>query len=325
MFLPDLINPCMRVLKLIAFGPVPSRRLGRSLGINNIPHKVCTYSCAYCQVGRTIQMEIMRRPYYSTDEIFDEVEKKVEESREVGMTIDYLTFVPDGEPTLDLNLGHEIDILRPLGIKIAVISNASLIWAEDVRTELCKSDWVSLKVDAIEERAWRKINRPHRSLELKKILQGICDFARIYSGTLVTETMLLEGINDSEHALEQVADFLSEVKPACAYISVPTRPPAEVWARLPSYESINHAYQIFGSRLKHVELLVEYEGNSFAPTGDAEQDLLSIMAVHPLREDAVEKFLKHAGAGWNVIQRLIDSGQIVETQYGGKKFYRLLR
>lgn len=267
-------------------------------------------------------MEVMRRPYYSTDEIFEEVEKKVEESREVGMTIDYLTFVPDGEPTLDLNLGHEIDILRPLGIKIAVISNASLIWAEDVRNELCKADWVSLKVDAIEETTWRKINRPHRSLELKTILQGICDFSRIYSGTLVTETMLLEGINDSEHALEQVADFLSEVKPACAYISVPNRPPAEVWARLPSDESINRAYQIFASRLKHVELLVRYEGNSFAPTGDAEQDLLSIMAVHPLREDAVKNFLKHAGAEWNVIQRLIDSGEIVETQYGGKKFYR---
>ncbi|MDM7939106.1 MAG: radical SAM protein [Methanothrix sp.] len=306
---------------MIAFGPVPSRRLGRSLGINNIPPKVCTYSCAYCQVGRTAQMETQRRPYYPPVEIFDEVTEKVEKSRKLGMAIDYLTFVPDGEPTLDINLGREIDMLRSLGIRIAVISNASLIWDEEVQKELCKADWVSLKVDAIEETAWHKINRPHRSLELKMILQGFLDFSRIYRGKLVTETMLLRDINDDEHALELVADFLSDVKPTVAYISVPTRPPAEEWARLPPEESINHAYQIFSSRLKHVELLVGYEGDSFAPTGDAEQDLLSIMAVHPIREDAVKKFLVQAGKEWNVIQRLMASGQIAETEYGGKKFY----
>ncbi len=306
---------------MIVFGPVPSRRLGRSLGINNIPPKVCTYSCIYCQVGRTSQMQTQRRPYYHPEEIFDEVWEKVERSRELGLAIDYLTFVPDGEPTLDLNLGREIDMLRSLGIRVAVICNASLIWDEDVQEELCKADWVSLKVDAIEETTWHRINRPHRSLELKTILQGVRDFSRIYRGVLVTETMLLQGINDGEYALEMLADFLSEVKPRIAYISVPTRPPAEEWARPPSEGSINQAYQIFNSRLKHVELLVGYEGNFFAPTGDAEQDLLSIMAVHPIREDAVKKFLEQAGRDWNVIQRLMDFGQIAETEYGGKKFY----
>ncbi|HOV52245.1 MAG TPA: radical SAM protein [Methanothrix sp.] len=306
---------------MIVFGPVPSRRLGRSLGINNIPPKVCTYSCAYCQVGRTSQMETQRRPYYPAKEIFDEVKEKVEKSRELGMAIDYLTFVPDGEPTLDINLGREIDMLRSLGIRIAVISNASLIWDEEVQKELCKADWVSLKVDAVEETAWHKINRPHRSLELKTILHGVRDFSRIYGGTLVTETMLLRGINDGEHALEMIADFLSDVSPTAAYISMPTRPPAEEWARLPSEESINRAYQIFNSRLEHVELLVGYEGDSFASTGDAEQDLLGIMAVHPLREDAVKGFLERAGKEWILIQRLMASGQIAETEYGGKKFY----
>lgn len=268
-----------------------------------------------------MQMEVMRRSHYPPEEIFDEVKAKVEKSRELGMAIDYLTFVPDGEPTLDLNLGLEIDMLRSLGIRIAVISNASLIWDEDIQKELCKADWVSLKVDAIEETTWHKINRPHRSLELKTILHAVRDFSRIYRGALVTETMLLRGINDGEHSLKLVADFLSEVKPTTAYISVPTRPPAEEWARLPSEESIDQAYQIFSSRLKHVELLVGYEGDSFAPTGDAEQDLLSIMAVHPIREDAVKKFLEQAGKGWNVIQGLMDSGQVAETEYGGKKFY----
>ena len=136
---------------MIAFGPVPSRRLGRSLGINNIPPKVCSYSCAYCQVGKTIQMEAQRRPYYSPQEIYEEVKEKVESSRSQGLAIDYLTFVPDGEPTLDANLGKEIDMLKPLGIKMAVISNASLIWDESVREDLKKADWVSVKVDALDE------------------------------------------------------------------------------------------------------------------------------------------------------------------------------
>lgn len=99
---------------MIAFGPVPSRRLGRSLGINNIPPKVCTYSCVYCQIGKTHRMLAERCPFYEPEEIFDSVRKQVERARKKGESIDYLTFVPDGEPTLDLNLGHEIDQLKTL-------------------------------------------------------------------------------------------------------------------------------------------------------------------------------------------------------------------
>ena len=129
---------------MLTFGPVPSRRLGRSLGINNIPPKVCTYSCVYCQLGSTIKMRIKRQNFFKPSEIQKEIKKKIEKVHEVGENIDYLTFVPDGEPTLDINLSREIDLLKPLGIKIAVITNASLIWREDVRNELIKADWVSL-------------------------------------------------------------------------------------------------------------------------------------------------------------------------------------
>ena len=146
---------------MIAFGPVPSRRLGRSLGINNIPPKVCTFSCVYCQVGRTTKMQVGRSSFYEPEEILRVVQDKVERTRKVGEGIDYLTFVPDGEPTLDINLGREIDLLRPLGIKIGVISNASLIGREDVREELMRADWVSLKIDSTREKVWRRCDRPH--------------------------------------------------------------------------------------------------------------------------------------------------------------------
>ena len=309
------------VIRMIAFGPVPSRRLGRSLGINNIPPKVCTYSCAYCQVGRTMQMEVERRPFYGPEEILKEVKEKLETAAKMGKAVDYITFVPDGEPSLEVNLGQEIEMLKPMGIRIAVISNASLIWDEGVREELSKADWVSLKVDTVEELAWRRINRSHRALKLESILEGILDFTRSYKGVLATETMLVRDVNDGERSLEMIADFLAQVRPAKAYISVPTRPPAEDWVMPPSEESINRAYQIFSRKLERVELLLGYEGDIFDFTSDVEQDLLGITAVHPMREEAVRKFLQQSGRSWDVIQRMIDAGQLVETEYGGNRFY----
>jgi len=146
---------------MLTFGPVPSRRLGRSLGINNIPPKVCTYSCVYCQLGKTYNMMTQLQKYYPPAQIFKEVQEKVKKSKEKEELIDYLTFVPDGEPTLDINLGQEIKLLKSLGIKIAVITNASLLDQERVKENLKEADLVSLKVDSIEEEIWRRVNRPH--------------------------------------------------------------------------------------------------------------------------------------------------------------------
>jgi len=133
---------------MIVFGPVPSRRLGRSLGINNIPSKVCSYSCIYCQVGKTDTMQVKRRHFYEPEDVITQVTKQIENVQAKGESIDYLTFVPDGEPTLDINLGREIDLLKPLGFQIGVITNSSLIDRDDVKSDLNKADWVSVKVDA---------------------------------------------------------------------------------------------------------------------------------------------------------------------------------
>jgi len=306
---------------MIVFGPVPSRRLGRSLGVNNIPPKVCSYSCVYCQLGRTIKMQSERQTFYEPQEILKEVEEKVAKATEAQEAIDYLTFVPDGEPTLDINLGCDIDLLEPLGINIAVITNASLIWREDVREDLVKADWVSVKVDSTREETWRKINRPHRTLELTTILDGMLEFAETYRGELVTETMLVEGVNDNDDQVREVAEFLTRLKPDTSYLSIPTRPPAEQWAEPPSEEVINRAYQILGKSVEQVEYLIGYEGNAFAFTADVEEDLLSITAVHPMREEAVEDFLGRASADWSAIHRLIAQGQLIKTEYDGKSFY----
>ena len=306
---------------MIAFGPVPSRRLGRSLGINNIPPKICSFACVYCQLGRTLKMQVERRAFYEPENVLRDVLDKVEKAIESGESIDYLTFVPDGEPTLDVNLGREIDLLAPLDIKRAVISNSSLMWRQDVRDDLMKADWVSLKVDAVEEGVWRQVDRPHGSLELAAVLDGMTEFAESFSGELVTETMLVRGVNDGADCVGEIADFLARLKPARAYLAIPTRPPAEVWVRPPREEAINRAYQILSDKVDHVEYLIGYEGNAFAFTGNVEEDLLSITSVHPMREDAVCEFLERAGAGWPTVRWLVARDQLVKMEYDGHRFY----
>ncbi|ASJ07358.1 radical SAM protein [Thermococcus pacificus] len=307
---------------MIAFGPVPSRRLGKSLGVNNIPDKVCSFACVYCQIGKTIRMELERRPFYEPELIFKEVRKKVEEARERGERIDYITFVPDGEPTLDANLGREAELLKTLGIPLAILTNSSLIWREDVREDLLKFDFVSLKVDAVSENLWRRIDRPHKSLSLERILEGMLEFRKTFRGKVVTETMLIDGI-DYGNEFEEIAEFLAELKPDVAYIAIPTRPPAEGWVKPAGEDVINHAFQTFVEKLgeDRVEYLIGYEGNAFAFTGNVENDLLSITSVHPMREDAVDEFLRKANADWSVVERLLREGKLIELEYNGKKFY----
>jgi len=306
---------------MIAFGPVPSRRLGRSLGINHIPPKVCCYACVYCQIGATTRQEIVRRTFYPPDRVERELKERVAQLRAAGETIDYLTFVPDGEPTLDRHLGQLIDRLRALGLKIAVITNGALLYQPDVRAELFKADWVSLKVDSVRERMWRNVNRPHAALQLPAVLNGMRQFAGTFTGKLTTETMLVHMCNDTVQDLESVAAFVGELRPATAYIAAPTRPPAETWVEPPSESSLNTAYQIFRARLPHVELLVGDEGNAFSSTGDAATDLLSITAVHPLRADAVARLLAKTGADFAVVRRLIAEKKLAEEQYQGQRYY----
>jgi len=266
-------------------------------------------------------MQVEREIFYPAEKVAQSVEAKVKQVRGKGQPIDYLTFVPDGEPTLDANLGREIELLSSLGIKIAVITNASLIWREDVRQELQKADWVSLKIDAVSKEIWRRINRPQKTLTLEVLLKGMLKFADTFEGELATESMLIQGINDSREEIERIADFLTELRPAKAYLAIPTRPPAKRTVTAASEPVINMAYQIFSKRLSNVEYLIGYEGNAFTFTGNVEDDLLSITSVHPMREEAVTELLRKADTGWQVVEKLIKDGSLIELEYQGKKFY----
>lgn len=303
------------------FGPVPSRRLGRSIGVNNIPAKVCSYACRYCQLGPTTRMQIERTAFYDPQDIFEEVRTRVEAARQNRISVDYLTFVPDGEPSLDVNLGKTIRLLKQLGIPVGVITNSSLIWREDVREDLMDADWVSLKMDFVSEAGWIRVNRPHRSLRLSVLMEGALAFARAYRGILATETMLLKEELGDHLALTELSGFLGLLRPGVSYLSVPLRPPADSAVSMPDQDELNRVFQFLKPRVRNLEYLIGYEGDSFSSTGDVVRDILAIAAVHPLRREALEKMLREAGSTWAAIEPILARGDLKASQYQGNTFY----
>jgi wyosine [tRNA(Phe)-imidazoG37] synthetase (radical SAM superfamily) len=300
---------------------VPSRRLGRSLGINNIPPKRCSYACVYCQVGPTLRRVAGRQEFYPPEEIVAAARDRVAAVRAAGEGIDYLSFVPDGEPTLDAHLGAEIRALKELGLRVAVITNGSLMARADVRRDLAAADWVSLKIDTVDAGTWQRINRPHPALDPVGMWHAMEVFRRDYTGTLTTETMLVEGLNDTEEHARATAGFLARLEPDVAYVAVPTRPPARPWVCSPPSETLMGFYAAVQRQVARAEYLIGYEGNAFTTAGRPDQDLLAITAVHPMREEAVDALLRKTGASWELVERLVREDQLLRVDFAGVRYY----
>lgn len=303
------------------FGPVPSRRLGKSLGVNNIPYKSCTYSCIYCQVGKAIKMQTNRQEFYNPEELVSEVKALLSNIQDKKDFPDYITIVPDGEPTLDINLGALIDKLKSLEIPVAVITNASLIDQPEVQNDLLKADYVSVKADSFSFETWKKLNIPYRRLDIHQIADGVLAFREKFSGKMVTETMLVKGVNDSHEELKNTAWFIESFAPEVAYLAIPTRPPAFKKVEPADEATVNMAYHIFKGYIENVELLTGYEGNAFVSAGNFSDDLLSITAVHPMREDAVLELLGKTGGDGRLLTALIEQKQVEKLLFSGHFYY----
>lgn len=306
---------------MISFGPIPSRRLGKSLGINNIlSPKACSYECIYCQVGKTSGKRVNRESFFQPEVIYKNVAQHIEQLK--GKNIpDYLTFVSNGEPTLDINLGKSIQILRQLGFPIAVITNGSLLFHESVRADLNTADWVSLKTDAADNRIWQSVNNPSPGLNFDKHIENQILFANAYSGELRTETMLVKDINDTIENLKGLAEIIKKINPGKAYLAIPTRPPAYSNVKAPEADKMNIAWQIFNDRNINTEFLTSFEGTDTGFTGNIYEDILNITSVHPLREDTLEELLGKNNADFQVVESLMKQQLIKSTIFDGKKFY----
>jgi wyosine [tRNA(Phe)-imidazoG37] synthetase (radical SAM superfamily) len=263
---------------------------------------------------------VERRAFYPPEQVFAAVGRRVADCRASGQEIDYVTFVPDGEPSLDRNLGEAIQTVRSLGIPVAVITNGSLLWRPDVRADLDAAAVVSVKVDSVDEATWQRLNRPSRALVLTLVLDGMQRFAAQYRGRLLTETMLVRDLNDDQASLGRVARFLETLRPVVAYLASPTRPPAEADVEAASEAAIVAAWELLAARLPRVELLTGDEGRGFGHTGDPQEDLLGILAVHPMPEESARHYLEQAGVGASLLEALLASGRVARVEHRGRFF-----
>ena len=306
---------------MITFGPVPSRRLGMSLGVNIIPaSKICTYSCVYCQVGLTRNYQKQRKHFYAPQVVFNQVKEHLA-SLDSMDTPNYLTIVSNGEPTLDIALGETLRLLKQLPIPLAVITNSSLLNMPSVRDDLMQADWVSVKVDAGNESTWKKINRPIDSIHFDTHIDGIMKFASTFKGKLATETMLVEGINDNRSDVEITASLIAQIQPDTAFISIPTRPPAVETVRPPDESVVTDAYRIFVEKGINTELILGFEGTHTGFTGNALEDIVNICTVHPIREDVMKQLLDQNNADQTLLSTLIHGKYIKEVEYQSHKYY----
>ncbi len=311
----------------IVYGPVPSRRLGRSLGVGSIPFKTCDYSCVYCQLGRTTHMPNQRKDFFPPEELLNEIKRAIEPEAESSRSeIDFVTFVGEGEPTLCKSLGWLIRKTKEIAdIPIAVDTNGSLLYREDVRNDLSEAEVVMPSLDAGTAETFRRINRPHRGIDFEVVVEGMEKFRQEYDGEMWVEVMLVKGLNDSEEELEAIKSRLSPLKPNRTYINVPIRPPAEPWAVPPDKESIALAHAILGD-VNVVDITAEETGEfSIKGFTNPEDAILAIIRRHPMREEQVVEMLKkievEEGGVHDSLTRLEESGEIKRVKYREKVFW----
>ena len=298
------------------FGPVPSRRLGQSLGIDPIPQKTCNWNCVYCQLGRSTPMINERREYIPGDAILAEVAQALR-SHSPG-EIDWVTFVGSGEPTLHSGLGELIcGVKAHTDIPVAVITNGSLLYLPEVRVDLALAAAVMPTLDAGSAELYRKINRPWPELTFDRLVDGLLAFRSEYSGNLWVEVMLIRGMNDSEEALRDLATVLERVQPDQVHLSLPVRPPAESWVRPTDEEGLLRAQAILGD----VAQVLSPAHGEFDLRGceDVGEAILSIITRHPMREADLYTALQR----WpdedvrTILENLSKSGKAqLVTRYG---------
>jgi wyosine [tRNA(Phe)-imidazoG37] synthetase (radical SAM superfamily) len=302
------------------FGPVPSRRLGQSLGIDTIPLKTCNWNCVYCQLGRSVPLTNKRLEYFPQEEILVEV-KQALAAHESG-EINWVTFVGSGEPTLHSRMGELIRHVKALTpLPVAVITNGALLYLPKVREELSAADAILPTLDAGNARLYRKINRPHPDITFERLVDGLVAFRKEYQGKLWVEVMLVRGLNDTEESLREIVAVMERIQPDEVHINLPTRPPAETWVQPPDEEGLMRALALLGE----IARVVHPADGSFDLSGfeNVVDAIVSIITRHPMNEVELRLTLEKWTPGQvdKALQELSASGRAQVVERYGKRFW----
>jgi wyosine [tRNA(Phe)-imidazoG37] synthetase (radical SAM superfamily) len=274
------------------YGPVPSRRLGQSLGVDPVPLKTCNWNCAYCQLGRTQPVVNERRDYVPVDAVVTELKARL--SAHTAGDIDWVTFLGSGEPLLHAHLGDMLRAAKAITpLPVALITNGSLLWQADVREEIAVADAVMPSLDVGSAELYRRLNRPHPAVTFERHLEGLIAFRDAYAGRLWLEVMLVQGINDTEPALEALASCVARIRPDEVHLNVPTRPPVERWVHPPDPALVRRASDILG-RVAPVRVPTRASGAfDLGPSGDLVEAVIAILQRHPMSEGELMQTLSH--------------------------------
>lgn len=307
----------MKDMKYI-YGPVPSRRLGLSLGISPIQKKMCNYSCIYCQLGRTHHLTNTRKMFFQIKEIIDEFEETLRSSLE----FDVVTIVGEGEPTLYLGLGDLIcEIQKRTDKPVAVITNGALLYDPDVQSELDKADIVLPSMDAYDDVSYKKINRQYGTLSFNDVYCGLKTFSEKYQGQLWLEIMLIEDVNDDDAALEKYSILLKNLKYDKLYLNTPVRPSAESYVKAIDHEKMNRAVEILGG----ISIDLLHSQGFHSEITDHYAAIISIIKRHPMNQFEIESFLQSRGCSdiGTILNGLKQDHNVVSINYKGYDTYRL--
>ncbi len=266
------------------FGPVPSRRLGFSLGVDIIPHKYCPFDCIYCQIGKTTNIETTRKSFVDPYKVIDEISSKIQ----ITERIDYITFSGSGEPTLNSDLGIMIrEIKKKTDIPVSVITNSALLYLDDVRKDLMSADVVLPSLDAVSDDIFRYINRPHSLIDIKTIIQGLKLLRKEYKGKIWLEVMLVKSVNDTEEELEKLKKTVSELGVDKLQLNTVTRPPTEEKTERLAESDLKKICRYLG---ESCEIICSFEKSVKKPDeGDWSRKIVEILQRRSLTLDDIVK------------------------------------
>ena len=298
------------------FGPVPSRRLGRSLGVDLVPFKTCTYDCIYCQLSRTTCKTLDRREYVPLDDVISQLKAKL------STQPDYITLSGSGEPTLFSRTGELIDRIKAMtDVPVAVLTNGSLLWRKDVRDQLMNADLVVPSLDAGDEATFRSVNRPHEEITFEKMLNGLVDFRREFSGQYWLEILLLGGYTAMEAELVKLARCIDLINPDRVQLNTVTRPPAESFAVGVSRDRLG---ELAAMLTPPVEVIADFR--SIRERGEfsaGREDILEMLRRRPCSmEDIADGLGMHLNEVTKHLEELTARNEITNSSVEGKLYYK---
>jgi wyosine [tRNA(Phe)-imidazoG37] synthetase (radical SAM superfamily) len=302
------------------YGPVPSRRLGRSLGVDLVPHKICTYDCIYCQVGKTTEKTLLRKEYIPKDEVLEEVKTFLSKR---DSPIDHISLSGSGEPTLHSKIRSVIEGIKEMtSIPVAVLTNGSLLFLEEVREDLIPSDIVLPSLDAVSTDVFSRINRPSRGLTVEKMIDGLVEFRKAYKGQIWLEILFCKGVNDSGSELLQMKKTADRIRPDLIHLNTVVRPPSDPSAISLGQKEMEEIRSFFGGK---ASIISEFDRHLFpTPERDLKDEILRILRRRPLSLTDLSKWMGISQTELDGYLRLmVEDGKIRARPFANLIYYEI--